>query len=63
MTENKNFNVEKFIPLLKERIYVLNPFVRQFLIGWIDVLDSVPGISLFLFSVGRGALTRTHGRH
>ena len=30
------------MPLLGERIYVSNPFSRQFLVGWISALDSVP---------------------
>eukprot|EP00966_Prymnesium_polylepis_P089740 2077976-Prymnesium_polylepis.1 len=29
------------MPLLGERIYVSNPFSRQFLVGWIATLDSV----------------------
>lgn len=28
---------------------VLNPFVRQFLVGWITVLDSVPDIDMLGF--------------
>lgn len=28
---------------------VLNPFVRQFLVGWITVLDSVPEIDMLGF--------------
>jgi|TARA_B110001469_G_scaffold122152_1_gene132435 vacuole morphology and inheritance protein 14 len=34
------------MPLLGERIYVSNPFSRQFLVGWISALDSVPDIDL-----------------
>ena len=28
---------------------MLNPFVRQFLVGWITVLDSVPDIDMLGF--------------
>lgn len=28
---------------------VLNPYVRQFLVGWITVLDSVPEIDMLGF--------------
>jgi hypothetical protein len=28
---------------------VLNPYVRQFLVGWITVLDSVPDIDMLGF--------------
>lgn len=36
--ESTSFNIEAFIPLLKERIYVQNPFVRQFVVSWIQAL-------------------------
>ncbi|KAK9105904.1 hypothetical protein Scep_022748 [Stephania cephalantha] len=49
VTESDNFSVEEFIPLLTERMDVFNPFVRQFLIGWITVLDSVPDIDMLGF--------------
>ncbi|KAK9091465.1 hypothetical protein Sjap_024642 [Stephania japonica] len=49
VTESDNFSVEEFILLLTERMDVLNPFVRQFLIGWITVLDSVPDIDMLGF--------------
>jgi vacuole morphology and inheritance protein 14 len=40
------FSLERFIPLLKERIFVLNPFTRTFLVGWITLLDSIPDLEL-----------------
>jgi vacuole morphology and inheritance protein 14 len=40
------FSLERFIPLLKERIWVINPFTRQFLVGWITLLDSIPDLEL-----------------
>ncbi|CAH8384216.1 unnamed protein product [Eruca vesicaria subsp. sativa] len=43
------FSIEEFIPLLKDRMNVLNPYVRQFLVGWITVLDSVPDIDMLGF--------------
>eukprot|EP01102_Stenamoeba_stenopodia_P022271 TRINITY_DN921_c0_g1_i1.p1 TRINITY_DN921_c0_g1~~TRINITY_DN921_c0_g1_i1.p1 ORF type:complete len:588 (-),score=147.47 TRINITY_DN921_c0_g1_i1:139-1902(-) len=49
VTESAVFDIEKFIPLLKERIYVINPFVRQFLLGWVSVLNSVPDIDLLAY--------------
>jgi vacuole morphology and inheritance protein 14 len=36
--ESPSFHVQAFIPLLKERIYTHNPFVRQFVISWIHAL-------------------------
>ncbi|XP_010554404.1 PREDICTED: protein VAC14 homolog [Tarenaya hassleriana] len=49
VTESDQFSIEEFIPLLKERMNVLNPYVRQFLVGWITVLDSVPDIDMLGF--------------
>eukprot|EP01137_Pigoraptor_chileana_P023157 Opistho-2@89009 len=46
VTESTSFNIKKFIPLLRERIAAVDPFVRQFLVSWVTVLDSVPDIEL-----------------
>ncbi|KAL1865251.1 hypothetical protein VTK73DRAFT_5434 [Phialemonium thermophilum] len=43
------FSLERFIPLLKERMYALNPFARTFLIGWISLLDSIPDLELVTY--------------
>jgi vacuole morphology and inheritance protein 14 len=40
------FSLERFLPLLEERINVLNPFTRNFLVAWISLLDSIPDIEL-----------------
>ncbi|KAJ3327517.1 hypothetical protein HDU76_011659 [Blyttiomyces sp. JEL0837] len=40
------FNLPRFIPLLTERIRVINPSTRMFLVQWILTLDSVPFIEL-----------------
>ncbi|WVZ19691.1 hypothetical protein V8G54_007013 [Vigna mungo] len=49
VTESDQFSIEEFIPLPRERMSVLNPYVRQFLVGWITVLDSVPDIDILGF--------------
>ncbi|GAB4840443.1 PtdIns(3,5)P(2) sythesis regulation factor [Ancistrocladus abbreviatus] len=49
VTESDQFSIEEFIPLLRERMNILNPYVRQFLVGWITVLDSVPDIDMLGF--------------
>jgi vacuole morphology and inheritance protein 14 len=43
---NKAFSLAHFIPLLAERIYVVSPFARSFLVSWVTVLDSVPELEL-----------------
>lgn len=40
------FSLEKFIPLLKERIHVINPFTRNFLVSWLTLLDTIPDLEL-----------------
>lgn len=40
------FSLKRFIPLLRERIFALNPFTRTFLVGWIILLDSIPDLEL-----------------
>eukprot|EP00959_Pyramimonas_sp_CCMP1952_P324986 6802418-Pyramimonas_sp.AAC.1 len=49
VTESPSFGMEAFVPLLRERLTVLNPYVRQFLVAWIIVLDSVPDIDVLQF--------------
>jgi len=43
------FSLARFIPLLKERIHVINPFTRTFLVNWITLLDSIPDLELISF--------------
>lgn len=43
------FSLQRFIPLLKDRIYALNPFTRTFLVGWITLLDSIPDLELVTY--------------
>lgn len=40
------FSLAKFIPLLQERIYVINPFTRTFLVSWVTLLDTIPDLEL-----------------
>lgn len=40
------FSLSRFIPLLQERINVINPFTRTFLVSWINLLDSIPDLEL-----------------
>ncbi|KAI0720355.1 ARM repeat-containing protein [Cerioporus squamosus] len=45
----KAFSLAHFIPLLSDRIYVLSPFTRSYLVSWITVLDSVPELELITY--------------
>ncbi|KAJ1882473.1 hypothetical protein H4R99_000855 [Coemansia sp. RSA 1722] len=43
------FSLEKFVPLLAERMHTYKPSTRLYLIEWIRVLDSVPGLDLIVY--------------
>lgn len=43
------FSLERFLPLLEERIHVLSPFTRIFLVAWIMLLDSIPDLELVAY--------------
>lgn len=43
------FSLAKFIPLLKERIHVIGPFTRNFLVSWLTLLDAVPDLELVTY--------------
>ncbi|CAE6531334.1 unnamed protein product [Rhizoctonia solani] len=43
------FSLANFIPLLAERIQVISPFTRSYLVSWISVLDSVPDLELVTY--------------
>ncbi|ETV90794.1 hypothetical protein, variant [Aphanomyces invadans] len=46
VTESEVFDVDMFIPLLQNNIRKTNPYIRQLIVGWITVLDSVPDIEM-----------------
>ncbi|PIA13612.1 ARM repeat-containing protein [Coemansia reversa NRRL 1564] len=43
------FSLEKFVPLLAERMHTYKPSTRLYLIEWVRVLDSVPGVDLIIY--------------
>ncbi len=46
VTESDSFHVDQFLPLLQNYIRRTNPYIRQLIVGWITLLDSVPDISM-----------------
>lgn len=44
--ESEAVDVERFVPLLRAHMGIINPYVRQLLVGWITALDSVPGMDM-----------------
>ncbi|KAJ5174340.1 Protein VAC14 [Penicillium canariense] len=43
------FSLAKFIPLLKDRIHVIGPYTRNFLVSWLTLLDTIPDLELVTF--------------
>ena len=46
VTEADHFSVDQFLPLLQNYIRRTNPYIRQLIVGWVTLLDSVPDISM-----------------
>ena len=45
----KAFSLAHIIPLLRERIYVINPFTRGFLVSWINLFVSISELELVTY--------------
>ncbi|OQE24593.1 hypothetical protein PENSTE_c007G06672 [Penicillium steckii] len=43
------FSLARFIPLLKERIHVIGPYTRNFLVSWLTLLDTIPDLELVTY--------------
>ena len=43
---DESFHVEQFLPILQNYIRRTNPYIRQLIVGWITLLDSIPDISM-----------------
>lgn len=46
---SSSFDLDAFIPLVRERILANNSFARQFIISWISVLNAVPEINMVVY--------------
>ncbi|KAJ8476278.1 hypothetical protein OPV22_020005 [Ensete ventricosum] len=49
VTESDQFSLEEFVPLVRERMNIIKPQVRLFLLGWITVLNNVPDMDMLYF--------------
>ncbi|RWS27130.1 protein VAC14-like protein [Leptotrombidium deliense] len=49
VTESPMFDLQGFIPLLKDRLLPKNPFARQFIVSWVSLLNNVPDIDMIIF--------------
>ncbi|GKY98408.1 hypothetical protein MPSEU_000798300 [Mayamaea pseudoterrestris] len=46
VAESVDFQIEHFLPVLQNYIRRTNPFIRQLIVGWITLLDSIPDINM-----------------
>jgi vacuole morphology and inheritance protein 14 len=46
VTQTDSFDIESFVPLLQKHIKRTKPYIRQLLVSWIIVLDTVPDINM-----------------
>jgi vacuole morphology and inheritance protein 14 len=44
--ESDTFQVDQFLPVIQNYIRRTNPYIRQLIVGWITLLDSLPDISM-----------------
>jgi vacuole morphology and inheritance protein 14 len=44
--DSDTFQVDQFLPIMQTYIRRTNPFIRQLIVGWIILLDSLPDLSL-----------------
>lgn len=46
LEDRRAFSLERFIPLLTERVYAISPYTRMHLVSWLTVLNTVPDLEL-----------------
>lgn len=46
---SKAFLLPRFIPTLLERMYIIDPFTKKFLLGWLELFDDIPSSELITF--------------
>lgn len=45
----RHFDIDMFIPILREKLYTRDPFCRQFLVQWIKLLLSIPELEMTVY--------------
>ncbi|RLV86742.1 Vacuole morphology and inheritance protein 14 [Meyerozyma sp. JA9] len=45
----KAFSLPKFIPTLLERMYIIDPFAKKFLLSWLELFDDIPSLELITY--------------
>lgn len=49
VTEAEDFQVDQFLPIIQNYIRRTNPYIRQLIVGWITLLDSIPDINMLAY--------------
>jgi len=49
LPNNKQFDIRRFMKILTDKMKAINPFIREFLIGWINTMDEIPSVTLLVY--------------
>ncbi|WFD36670.1 hypothetical protein MCUN1_003557 [Malassezia cuniculi] len=49
MAMNKAFSLARFVPLLAQHMQAVSPLTRNYLVGWVALLDSVPDLQIVAY--------------
>lgn len=46
LNTNQIFDLNSLVSIICDKLNALNPIIRQMLVSWIDVLDSIPNVNI-----------------
>lgn len=49
LPNNKQFDIRRFMKILTDKMKAINPFIRRFLIEWINAMDEIPSVTLLVY--------------
>jgi vacuole morphology and inheritance protein 14 len=49
LPNNKTFDLTRFMRILTDKMKAINPFIREFLIDWINTMDEIPSVNILVY--------------
>lgn len=49
LPNNKQFDLQRFMMILTDKMKAINPSIREFLIDWINTVDEIPSVKLLVY--------------
>jgi len=49
LPSSKQFDMRRFMKILTDKMKAVNPFIRVFLIDWINTIDEIPSVTLLVY--------------